>query len=96
MGLERVSLYPARGLCYDVRMDMRNIARFTYENSSFQGWRLSLRRRGYQFTAYFADAEYGGEEAARLAVLAARERLFAELAAHPDDPKAVLKSFQAK
>ena len=83
-------------MCYDVRMDMRNIARFTYENSSFQGWRLSLRRRGYQFTAYFADAEYGGEEPARQAVLAARERLFAELAAHPDDPKGVLKSFQAK
>lgn len=77
-------------------MDMRNISRFTYENSTFQGWRLSLRRQGYQFTAYFADEEYGGEEPARQAVLEARERLFAELASHPDTPKAVLKSFQGK
>ena len=77
-------------------MDMRNIARFTYETSTFQGWRLSLRRCGYQFTAYFADAEYGGEDAALQAALAARERLFAELAAHPDAPKSVIKTFQAK
>ena len=77
-------------------MDMRNIARFTYETSTFQGWRLSLRRRGYQFTAYFADSEYGGEEQALQAALNARERLFAELAAHPDDTKSVIKTFQAK
>ena len=77
-------------------MDLRNITRFTYETSTFQGWRLSLRRRGYQFTAYFADADYGGEEEARQAALGARERLFAELAAHPDDPKSVIKTFQAK
>lgn len=38
----------------------RNLTRFTYENTAFQGWRLCLRRGGATFTKYFSDKNYGG------------------------------------
>lgn len=77
-------------------MDMRNISRFTYATTSFQGWRLSLRRCGYQFTAYFPDHAHGGEQQALQAALDARAEIFAALAANPQDPKAVLKEFRTR
>ena len=38
----------------------RNLTRFTYESTAFQGWRLCLSRAGTTFTRYFADKKYGG------------------------------------
>ena len=38
----------------------RNLTRFTYENTAFQGWRLCLSRGGATFTKYFSDKQYGG------------------------------------
>jgi hypothetical protein len=38
----------------------RNLTRFTYENTAFQGWRLCLSRGGVTFTKYFSDKGYGG------------------------------------
>lgn len=38
----------------------RNLTRFTYENTAFQGWRLCLSRGGVTFTKYFSDKQYGG------------------------------------
>jgi len=38
----------------------RNLTRFTYENTAFQGWRLCLSRGGVTFTKYFSDKHYGG------------------------------------
>jgi hypothetical protein len=38
----------------------RNLTRFTYENTAFQGWRLCLSRGGVTFTKYFSDQQYGG------------------------------------
>ncbi|MDE0827497.1 MAG: hypothetical protein OSA48_11930 [Akkermansiaceae bacterium] len=38
----------------------RNLTRFTYETTAFQGWRLCLSRAGSTFTKYFSDKKYGG------------------------------------
>ncbi len=42
----------------------KNLTRFTYETTAFQGWRLSLSRTGTTFTKYFSDKKYGGERKA--------------------------------
>lgn len=38
----------------------RNLTRFTYESTAFQGWRLCISRGGATFTKYFSDKQYGG------------------------------------
>lgn len=38
----------------------KNLTRYTYETTSFEGWRLSFSRAGCQFTKYFSDRKYGG------------------------------------
>ena len=38
----------------------RNLTRFTYEHTAFQGWRLCISRGGATFTKYFSDKQYGG------------------------------------
>ncbi len=38
----------------------KNLTRFTYETTAFQGWRLCLSRTGTTFTKYFSDKKYGG------------------------------------
>jgi hypothetical protein len=53
----------------------RNLTRFTYETTAFQGWRLCISRGGTSFTRYFSDREYKGERKA----LAAAEKRLAEL-----------------
>ncbi len=67
---------------------LRNITRFTYEFTSFQGWRVTLCRKQVHFTRYFSDKQYGGEEAALAAALAVRNHLLEELRRHPEDPSA--------
>ena len=41
---------------------IKNLTRFTYETSAFQGWRLSISRKGAIFTKYFSDKKYGDEK----------------------------------
>ncbi len=65
---------------------LRNITRFTYEFTSFQGWRVTICRRQVHFTRYFSDKQYGGEEAALAAALAVRNHLLEQLRLYPDDP----------
>ena len=50
----------------------KNLTRFTYETTAFQGWRLSLERSGTNFTKYFSDKKYGSE---RKALKAAEDAL---------------------
>ena len=50
----------------------RNLTRFTYETTAFQGWRLCISRGGTTFTRYFSDRQYSG---ARKALTAAEKRL---------------------
>jgi len=38
----------------------KNLTRFTYENSAFEGWRLCISRFGATFTKYFSDKQFGG------------------------------------
>lgn len=50
----------------------RNLTRFTYETTAFQGWRLCISRGGATFTRYFSDRQYGG---ARKSMAAAEAKL---------------------
>lgn len=38
----------------------KNLTRFTYETTAFQGWRLCISRAGTTFTKYFSEKKYGG------------------------------------
>ena len=52
----------------DIHKRRKNITRFTYEFTSFQGWRVTLCRRQEHFTRYFSDKQYGSAEAGEAAV----------------------------
>jgi hypothetical protein len=51
----------------------RNLTRFTYENSAFEGWRLCISRGGSTFTRYFPDRKLGGSRKALKAAETALE-----------------------
>ena len=59
----------------------KNLTRFTYGRTAFQGWRLCIARKGRTFMCYFSDADYGGGEAALKAAEGALEKVKAILAA---------------
>ena len=60
-------------------MNNKNITRYTYESTDFQGWRVSIQRCGRIITRYFSDLLYGSaKESLRLA-LEYRDRVFAEM-----------------
>ncbi len=63
----------------------KNLTRFTYETSAFEGWRLSICRAGSTFTRYFPDKKFGGGKKS----LAAAEKTLAELKALIDGSKRV-------
>lgn len=65
---------------------IRNITRFTYEFTSFQGWRVTLCRNQMHFTRYFSDKQFGGEQESLAAALATREKVLAALRRYPHDP----------
>ena len=53
----------------------KNLTRFTYETTAFQGWRLCLSRSGTTFTKYFSDKKYSGERKSMKAASATLEEL---------------------
>ncbi|YCM44120.1 hypothetical protein V2O64_22690 [Verrucomicrobiaceae bacterium 227] len=53
----------------------KNLTRFTYETTAFEGWRLCLSRAGTTFTKYFSDKNYGGQRKSLAAAEAARTDL---------------------
>ena len=63
----------------------RNLTRFTYETTAFQGWRLCLSRAGTTFTKYFSDKKYGSSKKS----LAAAEISLAELIQLVDNSRRV-------
>lgn len=65
----------------------KHITRFTYEFTSFQGWRLTICRQQKHYTRYFSDKQYGGEEEALKAALRTRDILMASLAEFPANPE---------
>lgn len=55
----------------------KNLTRFTYENSAFQGWRLCISREGRTFVKYFSDRKFGSGEAALAAAEEALNKILA-------------------
>ncbi|MCF7673730.1 MAG: hypothetical protein K9N23_01470 [Akkermansiaceae bacterium] len=54
---------------------VKNLTRFTYETSAFQGWRLCVRSKGANFIKYFSDKQHGGESKSFEVAKAALESL---------------------
>jgi len=81
-------------------MRAKNISRYTYKKTAFQGWRLALRRQGVQFVKYFADRQYENSTAAFKAAVELRNAILKELKKKGADPKLVFESakelFQCK
>ncbi len=69
--------------------DTRNLTRYTYLKTAFQGWRVCISRNRKQFTRYFSDKTFGGEEQSLAAARALRDRLLSELQAEPENVEAV-------
>jgi hypothetical protein len=53
----------------------KNLTRFTYETTAFEGWRLCVSRAGTTFTKYFSDKNYGGGKESLRAAEQARAKL---------------------
>ena len=66
-------------------MKTKNLTRYTYENTDFQGWRVSIQRCGRIITRYFSDLQYGSEEESRAAAIEYRDRIFADMNANRDN-----------
>ncbi|MBQ9835965.1 MAG: hypothetical protein IJO34_06575 [Akkermansia sp.] len=73
---------------------IRNITRFTYEFTSFQGWRVTLCRNQVHFTRYFSDKQYGSEEASLDAAVEMRNRVLESLRHHRDNPELAFAPFR--
>ena len=54
----------------------KNLTRFDYEKSAFEGWRLCISKKGTTFARYFPDKKFGGSAKDSLA---AAEKTLAEL-----------------
>ncbi len=72
---------------------LKNITRFTYEYTSFQGWRVTICRKNVHFTRYFSDKQYGSEEAALEAAISVRDAILEGLKKNPLRPETVFKNF---
>ncbi len=66
-------------------MTNRNITRYTYENTDFQGWRVSIQRCGRIITRYFSDLQYGSEEESFRQALAYRDEVLSGMAEHRNE-----------
>ena len=66
-------------------MNNKNITRYTYENTDFQGWRVSIQRCGRIITRYFSDLQCGAEEESYRQAVDYRDEVFAQMAQHRND-----------
>lgn len=57
-------------------MPCKNITRYTYETTAFQGYRLAICKNKRLFTRYFSDSQYGGAEAALQEAMRVRDNIF--------------------
>ncbi|MFI3242762.1 MAG: hypothetical protein R3Y56_00750 [Akkermansia sp.] len=71
-------------------MKNKNITRYTYENTDFQGWRVSIQRCGRIITRYFSDLHYGSEEASFQEAIDYRDRIVAGMLEHNADLEAYM------
>lgn len=63
----------------------RNITRYTYAKTSFQGWRVSICRNLRQYIRYFSDRQFGGEQASYEAALRVRDLILLSLRENPEE-----------
>lgn len=77
-------------------MKAKNISRYTYKKTAFQGWRLSIMRNGTQFTEYFSDKQYNNDykESFHAAKSVRDEILDALRKCKGDDCKGLLKNYR--
>lgn len=54
----------------------KNITRYTYEKTAFQGYRLAICKNKRLFVRYFSDSQYGGAEQALQETMRVRENIF--------------------
>ncbi len=66
-------------------MKNKNITRYTYESTDFQGWRVSIQRCGRIITRYFSDLQCGSEEESFRQALEYRDHVFDEMSKHRDN-----------
>ena len=74
----------------------RNLTRFTYEKTRFQGWRLCINRDGQSYVRYFSDKQCGGESKALKAAEAKLAELKAFLDSAPRKDGKLTKTAEAK
>lgn len=61
---------------HSVHMSCKNITRYTYETTAFQGYRLSICKNKHLFTRYFPDSRYGSAEEALQEAIKVRDSIF--------------------
>ena len=74
----------------------KNLTRFTYETTAFQGWRLCISRGGKTFMRYFSDKQCGGPRKALKAAEAKLAELRALLEKAPRRNGKLTKTAEAK
>ena len=74
----------------------RNLTRFTYDTTAFQGWRLCISRGGKTFMRYFSDKQCGGPRKALKAAEATLNELKAFLDSAPRRQGKLTKTAEAK
>ena len=74
----------------------RNLTRFTYETTAFQGWRLNIARGGKTFMRYFSDKQCGGPRKALKEAEAKLKELKAFLDSAPRRQGKLTRAAEAK
>ena len=74
----------------------KNLTRFTYETTAFQGWRLNISRGGATFMRHFSDKQCGGERKALKAAEAKLKELETFLDSAPRRDGKLTKTAEAK
>lgn len=72
----------------------RNITRYTYSKTSFQGWRVSISRNLHQYVRYFSDRQYGGEQASYEEALRVRNLLLQALREKPAEVESIFARYR--
>ena len=78
------------------KMKLKHLTRFTYTDTSFQGWRVAIRRQGYTLTRYFSDRQHENPEAAYEQALKFRDMVLMELEQNPGNELEILTKHRAQ
>ncbi len=73
----------------------KHLTRYTYQNTAFQGWRVSITRNFHHFVRYVSDKACGGAEQSFAAALALRDQVLKELQQHPNSPQQVFDAYKS-